>query len=192
MPRPTHCQFATLRGKDGLYYHRAACGLKTRFSRMPEYSRQCDGSCDAIPGPGDRLKEYLAAFGIRNIVAAEAVPDPKTGQPCTSCTALQDAMNYGGPEHCRQHRAKYLGDMRIRYDRLSAVQKAGLLAKAALMAPSSGLVWKLDLLDPLGSLYDLAVIETEREILFTASKGSQFPNDPFNTSPGAACPNPAK
>ena len=178
------CQFVTTRGADGLYYHRSACGLETRFSIGPNYTRMCDRSCEQVTRPGDRLKACLERLGIRGVVTVAAKFDKKTGKGCGGCKAIQNLMNLHGVSGCRENRARFLAHMRQRYDKIPLAKRVIMLAKAVLLSIPAGLAWKLSPTDPLGSLFDLAVDATELEILErNNSKKSCLFYDPYRLSP---------
>jgi len=185
---PEACQFVTRLGADGRYYHKAACGLATRTSRLPNYYRACDGHCTRVTLPGDRLAAMLATLGVKRVAVAQ-VESALTGRKaCGGCRRAQELMNKLGVYGCRERRTEIVAAMQQRYDALPKLKRAALFVKAAALSIPAGLAISISPSDPIGSLFDLAVDETEREILERTSACEIYEHDPFRLHPGGVAP----
>ena len=91
-------------------------------------------------GPGSELHRLLATLNIH------------PGDDC-GCVALAAEMNRLGPEGCRRERARLVATIRARQDQYGWRTKL----VAGTLALITGLAWKIDLADPIGSLFDEAV-----------------------------------
>lgn len=96
-------------------------------------------------GPGTELKKLIASLGINP-------------SPSCDCNAKARQMDEWGVEGCRERRdqiAKDLSDNAPRWKWSDRV-------KAAALAVTSGLAFKLSVTDPFGSLVDLAIANAEK------------------------------
>lgn len=91
-------------------------------------------------GPGTELARYLRQMGIA------------AGAGC-DCKAKQATMDQWGVAGCRERRATIVEWITEGAPRWGWVERI----KAAALAITTGLAWKLDPLDPFGSLVDLAI-----------------------------------
>lgn len=185
---PEACQFVTRLGADGRYYHKAACGLPTRTSRLPNYYRACDGHCTRVTLPGDRLAALLTSLGIKEVALAQVKPESTSRKTCGGCRRAQELMNKLGVYGCRAQRTELLSAMQKRYDALPKLKRAALFVRAAVLSIPAGLAFSISPGDPIGSLFDLAVDETEREILERTSPCAVYEHDPFRLYPGGVAP----
>lgn len=95
---------------------------------------------------GDYMKDLTGELGIQ----------PKHG---CGCDSLANEMNRLGPDGCRRDRARLVGKLQTNAKRYSW----GDVARAAMSAVKTGLVWQIDLMDPYGSLLDEAIRRAERK-----------------------------
>ncbi len=104
-------------------------------------------NCD-LAGVGDFLAQIIHSVG---------------GKPATGCQCreLRGKMNQWGAAGCREHRAEIVEHLRKAYKGTSAVE----LLTAAAKAVTSGLAFKLNPLDPFGSLVDEAIRRAEASSL---------------------------
>jgi hypothetical protein len=95
-------------------------------------------------GPGSQLWRLLAELGIAH------------REDC-ACIARAYQMNAWGPQGCRDHRAEIVHWMK------QGAGEYGWTASvnAACKAARSGLLWRLDIIDPYGSLVDEAIRRAE-------------------------------
>jgi hypothetical protein len=70
-----------------------------------------------------------------------------------SCKSLAARMNRLGPDGCRRERDVLVDNLRHNAKQYTWSD----VVKAATMALKTGLAWKIDLLDPYGSLLDEAI-----------------------------------
>lgn len=92
-------------------------------------------------GPGTELEKLIGMLGL----------EKKSDCPCNR---LKREMNQLGVDGCRKERERLLKLFRSGYALYSGPEKR----TAAWNAIQSGLAWQMNPLDPLGSLFDLAVI----------------------------------
>lgn len=95
-------------------------------------------------GPGTELKTLLGYMGFEMQLGC-------------SCRAKAALMDQNGTQWCREHRDEIAGWLRESYQKLGWLD----LPKAVALAASSGLMLKLNVLDPFGSLVDEAVRRAE-------------------------------
>lgn len=77
-----------------------------------------------------------------------------------SCKSLAAKMNRLGPEGCRRERASLVNELK----KNAREYTWGDVAKAAAMALKTGLVWRINPLDPYGSMLDEAIRRTEADL----------------------------
>lgn len=97
-------------------------------------------SGEQLPQVGTQLHAALTQLGVK----------PVTGCGCSRMIAK---MNAWGVDGCREHRTEIIEHLRKAYKQTSTAE----LLAAAAKAVTSGLAFKLNPLDPLGSLVDLAI-----------------------------------
>ena len=95
-------------------------------------------------GVGDHQKDAIAELGIH----------PKHG---CGCDSLASEMNRLGPDGCRRDRARLVEKLKLNAQQYSW----GDVARAAVNAVKTGLAWKINPLDPYGSLLDEAIRRAE-------------------------------
>lgn len=115
-------------------------------------------------GVGSTLWRLLASLGIQHTTTC-------------SCLTLAEEMNRLGPDGCRRERSRLVASMR----RNARVYGWGAVTVAATRAVASGLAWRLNPLDPYGSLLDEAIrrVETASEkpaidIVLPLGPGSRY------------------
>ena len=97
-------------------------------------------------GVGDHLEDITSELKIR------------MRQGC-KCKSLSAEMNRLGPNGCRKNRTRLVSGMKKNAQQYTLVD----IMTAAIMAIKTGLAWKIDLLDPYGSLLDEAIRRTEKQ-----------------------------
>jgi len=95
-------------------------------------------------GPGSELAKMLETIGVN-------------AAPGCDCKARQAQMDLWGVDGCREHREEIIGWMRDGQGRWGWKDKL----KAAALAVTSGLAFKLDVTDPFPSLIDEAIRRAE-------------------------------
>lgn len=96
------------------------------------------------PAPGTHLHLLISELGGK----------PTSG---CGCTAYAQQMDSWGVEKCREQRAEIVEHLRKAYKGTSYAE----LTKAIAKSVTSGLAFKLNPLDPLGSLVDEAIRRAE-------------------------------
>lgn len=98
-------------------------------------------------GPGTELKRLIASLGINP-------------SPSCDCNAKARQMDAWGVEGCKKNRDQIVQGIRDNSPRWGWMDKV----KAAALAVTKGIAFKLDITDPYGSLVDLAIrIAEEKE-----------------------------
>ena len=95
-------------------------------------------------GVGDHLKDVTAELGL-------------TMKQGCNCASLAAEMNRRGPDGCRAKREKLVAELENNAKKYSW----GDVARAAVNAVKTGLAWKINPLDPYGSLLDEAIRRAE-------------------------------
>ena len=98
-------------------------------------------------GVGDHMKDAIAELGIH----------PKHG---CGCDSLASEMNCLGPDRCRRDRARLVEKLKLNAQQYSW----GDVARAVVNAVKTGLAWKINPLDPYGSLLDEAIRRAETAV----------------------------
>lgn len=98
-------------------------------------------------GVGDHLKDVTTELKL-------------TMKQGCNCNALATRMNNLGPDGCRWIRAELVDALKKNAQKYTW----GDVAKAAAKALTTELGWRIDLLDPYGSLLDEAIRRTEAEL----------------------------
>lgn len=109
-----------------------AHGLGYQIPGHPEYKRR--------DGPGTQLHSLLAVLGI-------------TPQSGCGCEGLAGEMDRGGVGWCKDNRDRIIAHLKEQADQRSWLE----WARAGVRFVASGLAFKLDPLDPFGSLVDEAI-----------------------------------
>ena len=106
----------------------------------PHVRRNCPKKKPSAVGPGAELQKLTAELGIR----------PKSG---CDCSAIARQMDAWGIEGCQDRREEILARMAKNYQEYDWQDKL----KATVKAVTSGLAWRINPLDPLGSILDEAI-----------------------------------
>lgn len=117
--------------------------LLTRDPRSPDAEAQRAKLLQEIKtgdGPGSQLHRLLGTLGIH------------PGTNC-ACLSLAKRMNDLGVPGCREHRQEIVDNIRTRQDQYGWATRF----KAAAAAVMTGVAWRLNPLDPIGSLVDEAI-----------------------------------
>lgn len=101
-------------------------------------------------GPGTEF------FVLTQELQVEA-PTDIDGKELCNCPEIRHEMNFLGVEGCRSERERLLVKIKANVPKISWLVKL----RAAKLALLSGLAFKLDPLDPIGSLFDEAVTRAE-------------------------------
>ena len=94
-----------------------------------------------IPGAGDKLHGLISSIGVKRVGG------------CVSCGEMLGKMNAWGITGCRENRAEIVAHLKAAYRETSWADFAAASAKAI----ASGLAFKINPLDPFGSLVDEAI-----------------------------------
>lgn len=142
------CDFQTTPTEAGFLQECAACG-HSEVTVTENFYRECgtDNTASAGnfgAGPGTEITAMFKALGA----------EPKPG--CL-CAVRADQMDRLGIDGCREHRAEVLGWLREAYDVTGWAERF----KAARLALTTGLAFKIDWRDPLSSLLDEAIRRAE-------------------------------
>lgn len=97
-------------------------------------------------GPGTRFRQLLSELNLK-------LPG------CEGCQGTMARMNRAGVDGCKKNRAVFLTEIKSRAKSVTFQKKL----VAAWMSLKTGLCWSINPLDPIGSLYDLAVNRAEKQ-----------------------------
>lgn len=129
--------------------------------------RNCGEHRPIDDGPGSELKAIIAELSIAPLKGC-------------GCEAMARKMNEWGVAGCREHHAEIVDQLR------QGAAKTGWLAKlaAARAAAASGLALRLNWLDPIPSLVDLAIARAiERAAAREPGRSAPAPETPRGPSP---------
>jgi hypothetical protein len=124
-------------------YRCSSCGRLTGWTRSPaaRVKGDCDPTYDAgQKGPGTQFKLLTGQLGLHN-------------RGGCNCDKLLKRMNEYGVAGCREHRYELLAYLHDNASRYGWTDKA----KAGILAIRTGLLFRIDPFDPIGSLFDEAV-----------------------------------
>lgn len=136
------------------------CGGKgPKLTGSARLIRACKSPCDkladqsrmavsAIPtsGPGTELKLLLESLGIAE-------------KPNCGCRGLMNEMNRLGMDGCNRERDRLVAALREKREAFGLADTA----RAAALALSNGLAFRISWFDPMPDLFDLAVTRAERK-----------------------------
>lgn len=78
-------------------------------------------------------------------------------KPGCNCPALLSEMNRLGPDGCRQERSRLVDALKENAKKYTWGEKV----TSAIAAMRTTLVWRIDVLDPYGSMLDEAICRTD-------------------------------
>jgi len=137
------CDFdAELKCKQCGYQARRAGARRTCTAYGPHPEPEPSDPWGA--GVGAELHQLLDQLGI-----------PPTGE--CGCVAMARELNEWGPDGCRERRAEIVQRLRDR----RKLESWHVLAAAAARSLTTAVGWTIDILDPIGSLLDMAIRNAE-------------------------------
>jgi hypothetical protein len=146
-------------------------GWKIRTTQLPIVCGVCaSGARQPAPeqGPGAELKQILESIGIRPIQPGKAADGSGQGQ--CRCDAFAEQMNRWGVAGCRAHFLRIVAKLQT----TAAEYGWGDKLKAAAMAVTNGLAFRINWLDPFPGLVEEAIRRAE-EKTSAASQASPQP-----------------
>lgn len=117
-----------------------------REPRSPLSNRPIRMRPPKLSGPGTQFRQLLSEIDLH-------LPG------CEGCQGTMSRMNRAGVEGCKEQRAQFLAEIKSRAKSVNFSKRL----TAAWTAVQTGLCWSLNPLDPIGSLYDLAVSRAEKQ-----------------------------